>query len=156
VFRENTRAPSLGFKVQGVGSAEAMDSTRMHGVTSEKTNIRNLHRLRSTELQDDSADELQGCVKTLLSLFRCTVSIFAWRDCRNLGNQFPGWDSTTKQGCLQNTSKLSIRLCQINTDKCTNRPILLGHQFFNTLYYSNVFKPFGSGAGQLQFSAPFM
>jgi len=141
VFRENTRAPSLGFKVQGVGSAETMDSTRMHGVISEKTNIRNVHRLRSTELQDDSADELQECVQTLLSLFRCAVSIFAWRDCRNLSSQLPGWDSTMKQGCLQNTSRLSIRLCEINTDKCTHRPILLGHHLFDTLYRSNMFEP---------------
>jgi len=51
VFRENGRAPSLGFKVLGVASAETMVSIRLHGVTSEKTNIRNVHRLRSTELK---------------------------------------------------------------------------------------------------------
>jgi len=139
VFRENARAPSLGCKVEGVDPAETVVSIRLHGVTSEKTNIHNVHRLCSTELKDDSADELQECVKTLLSLFRCTVSRFAWRDCRNLGNQYRGWDSTTKQGCLQNTSKLSLRLCQISTDKCTH--ILLGHQFINTLCHSNVFQP---------------
>jgi hypothetical protein len=77
-----------------------MVSIRLYGVTSEKTNNHNVHRLCSTELKDDSADELQECVKMRLSVSRYCFKI-CWILCRNLVNQYPGWDSTTKQAAYR-------------------------------------------------------